>query len=377
MGAIASGRGLTGPWVIVTGLILCAGGCASPRSAELATQTATTVDTYNGEVLRAFDGAHACVVTLRQYEDGQWRSLIGALDLALREYTPILEALDQNPRPEYLANVSLATQKAYQQRLAAENRLVQLVQRMAERQEALAQLRPRLEKVNAALAQESLAEAGVKSAKKELSTVYQELMKVPLATTESLNLPDDYAETAPRVKAMATAYGNELNRQVRYYEKWQKTFQERLDAFLTKMDDTTEELRLKVQELQAKKTELEAQEKAFGQAVDKAMQDLATTKEGLQQRGQMASQLARATADSIRYDVQMAAVVTKVLDAGLRITTGLSVAGLISQRDSQRVSTLIGTTGEVVGIIRGTAEWENEQTAKDAKAVESGSNTHG
>jgi hypothetical protein len=379
MGATASGRWLraVGRLSIMIGLVLFSGSCASPKSVELAAQTATTVDAFNVEVSKAFDGAHSCVLTLRNHEEGQWRSLIGAVDLTLQEYAPILTALDQNPRPEYLANVSPATQRTYRERLAVEERLTQLVQRMEERQEGLQKLRAQLNEANALLAKEPASDAEVKSAKERLAAVYRELMKVPLATTASLDPPENYQETLSDTQAMAKAYSTEMGRQSRYYETWQNTFQARLDAFLTKMDDTTKELRTNVEKLKAKKAELEAQEKAFAEAVDRAVQNLATAKEGLLQKGQAASQLARATMDSIRYDVQIAAIVTKTLDVGLRITTGLSVAGLLSQRDSQQVSTLIGTTGEVVGIIRGTTEWESERTSKDSKTVELGSNTHG
>ena len=116
---------------------------------------------------------------------------------------------------------------------------------------------------------------------------------------------------------------------------------------------------------------------AFLEAVDDVLQNLSEDRDELARKGSATSELAHALVESVRHDVQIAAVVGTAVDVAMRVTTGLSLAGLISQRDGERISTLISTTGEVAGTIGGTTDWEARMAADNAEELGIGSDRHG
>jgi hypothetical protein len=216
------------------------------------------------------------------------------------------------------------------------------------------------------------------TAREQLASVYRKLTEAPtLPTTDSLDEPGAYAQTPDRVKAMLASYSDVVQDGLRYYRKWSDQFDQRLTTFKTRMDALTEELRTKVEQLRTEKAALETHRKAFSEALDGALRDLTEMRNGLSRRGSAASELTQKLAESVRHDVQTGMVITTALDIGMRVTTGLSLAGLISQKDGKRISTLISTAGEVAGIVRGTTEYEIQRTASDTKELGIGSETHG
>ncbi len=353
-------------------------GCASPQSVELATEMARAVKTYQRDAGIVLDRAHDDIVALRTSEEKQWDSLIAALDAALGEYEPILNALEQDPPPPYLAHVSAQTQQTYRQRLQAEQQLTRLVEFTQKQQERFTELKGEVDSVQETLGEENVPAQDVKKAKRRLAGVYARLMEKPvLPTTRSLDEPNAYGEDLADVRDMGTSYAAATDYALEYYGKWGADFAERLAAFQTRMDALTEELRTKVEQLKAEKTTLEAHRKAFAQAVDNALKNLAENREALARSESATSDLTAALVESVRHDVQIATIVKTALDVGLRMTTGLSLAGVINERDGQRISTLISTAGEVAGIVRGTADWETRQADNDAKKLGVGSDLHG
>jgi len=363
-------KGLFGHLRTLVPLALLVAGCASSKSVELATQTTHAIGTYSYEVDRAVQDALARIAELRDYEESQWNALIAIVDSALGEYDKTFKALKEEDPPEFLDNVSNQTQEAYCEIRTARENLNRLIARCASQAVSLAEMEEKAKDALATAKKATPAENELKTAKAHLSEVYRLLQSgTVLPSAKSLKPPDQYRDTAAEIQTLASSYLKEVQGQVTYYRQWKAEFEDRLAQVDVKIATLGE----KVEELKAEKARLVSRKGDFLSAVDDVVKELRATGQSLTAQGQRAIGMARALEESIRHDVQIAHIATVAVDMAVRATTGLSIAGLISERDGKRISTLINTGGQMLGIAYGTAVEANGRLAEDTKKMESGS----
>ena len=340
-------------------------GCISTKSLQSAVNAQSKVATQNKKVIEGFQSVATYIRKIRVMEETRWNAWISVLEAQVNEKSRLLTAMESDPKPEFLDRVSGTTQANYREIIKAQIAVEEFAQRVQNTFSTLSSLKE--EALNIKI--QSAGNSNLDEEKRlfgEMEKLIKKADKVDsrfsrkFTSPSMTNINDIKHHLEKRVKRFSV--------RKTYYSNWVRKSQNRTQKILERIQAFARNK----QNLESELNKFKLSKEEFLSSVDQTLLGLKNIIGNVKVLSDVTSEATRQVVESIQKDIEFKDNLIRIADIALKVTTGLSVANVISEADAQKVTQLLDTSGQIFGMATAEAKQEVEKIQEDLKSLEKG-----
>ena len=350
--------------IVLIVFFIFAVGCSSTKSLEIAVDAQNKVEAHNREVAKSLKNTTDYIKEIRDLEAAQWNGWVKTISDKVNELDSLLKAIEADPKPEFLSFVSEEIQKRFRQIVDTYEDIKEYDKKVNNRFTKLASLKD-----------EALKIKNKANPENDINKLKNYLLKIEDLRNQAESIDPLFKRTlAPRINSQnASVIKNYIdkdilgrfNRQVEFYSKkipMSTARTQKLEKRIQSIHSKKNLLNLELQKLIVSKN-------IFLSKVEETLLELKRMSQAITTNAQVASTASRQVVESIQKDIAIRNTVMKIADIALKATTGLSMANIISEKDASKITQLLDTTGQIIGITTAEAKQESKKVKSDLKEI--------